>query len=108
LNNKTALGGLVKPITKQMKSILVTTEHRGVWYAEVEEGKDLTPQTLTDLKNCRMAIYWGTKKGLQELCQTGPTSSSRISSMADIPVLHKVTAVFDVTEKAAIEWKKHI
>lgn len=89
-----------------MKSILVTTKHRGVWYAEVTEKDDLTKTTLTDLKNCRMAIYWGTTKGLQQLCETGPTEKSRISSTADIDVLHDVTAVFKVTEKASQAWKK--
>ena len=89
-----------------MKKVLITTAHRGVWYAEVEEGKDLTTETLTGLKNCRMAIYWGTTKGLHELCQTGPTKSSRVSAPADIPVLHKVTAVFDVTDAAAEAWNR--
>ena len=89
-----------------MKKVLITTAHRGVWYAEVAADKDLTTETLTDLKNCRMAIYWGTSKGLHELCETGPTKSSRISAVADIPVLHKVTAVFAVTDKAAEAWNK--
>lgn len=89
-----------------MKNILITTAHRGVWFAQVKQGTDLTPETLTDLKNCRMAIHWGTTKGLHELCQTGPTKSSRISAPADIPVLHKVTAVFDVTDEAAAAWTR--
>lgn len=87
-----------------MKNILITTAHRGVWFAQVDEKKDLTTETLTDLKNCRMAIYWGTTKGLHELCQKGPSKSSRISLPADIPVLHKITAVFAVTEEAAKAW----
>ena len=87
-----------------MKNIIVTTEHRGVWFCQVESGKDLTSKTLTDLKNCRMAIYWGTEKGLQELCETGPTKKSRISAPADILVLHDITAIFSVTDKAADVW----
>lgn len=87
-----------------MKNILVTTAHRGVWFAQVEETKDLTTETLTDLKNCKMAIVWGTTKGIQELCQTGPTTRSKISIASDIPVLHKVTAVFAVTDDAAKIW----
>lgn len=87
-----------------MKNVLITTAHRGVWFAQVEELKDLTTETLTDLKNCRMAIYWGTTKGLHELCETGPSKSSRISAPADIAVLHKVTAVLSVTDKAAESW----
>lgn len=87
-----------------MKNIIVTTAHRGVWFAQVPEDKDLTAVTITDLKNARMAIYWGTTKGLHQLCETGPTPSSKISVPADIPVLHQVTAVFAVTDKAAAVW----
>lgn len=90
----------------QLKNILVTTAHRGVWFAQVEENADLTTETLTNLKNCRMAIYWGTNKGLHQLCESGPTGSSKISSPADIQVLHKVTAVFSVTDKAAEAWTR--
>ena len=89
-----------------MKNILITTSHRGVWFAQVDKKKDLTPKTLTDLKNCKMAIYWGTTKGLQQLCETGPTGNSKISGEADIAVLHDVTAVFYVTNKATEKWLK--
>ncbi len=88
-----------------MKSVLITTVHRGVWYAEVDETVDLTQKTLTSLKNCRMAIYWGTTKGLQQLCETGPTSSSKISSTCDIDVLHDITAIFVISDKAITAWK---
>lgn len=89
-----------------MKSVLITTEHRGVWYAEVAEDKDLTTPTLTGLKNCRMAIYWGTDKGLHQLANTGPTKDSKISDPCDIEVLHKVTGVFSVSETAKAKWNK--
>lgn len=84
-----------------MKNVLITTKHRGVWFAQVENGRDLTQETLTDLKNCRMAIYWNTKRGLQELCKVGPNSGSKISDKSDILVLHHVTGVFSVTDEAA-------
>lgn len=87
-----------------MKSIIITTEHRGVFYAEVEDNTDLTQKTLQNLKNCRMAIYWGTTKGIQELADTGPTPSSKISSPSDIIILHDVTAIFSVTEEAKVAW----
>lgn len=90
--------------TPALQNILVTTQHRGVWFAQVPAGTDLTPKTLTNLQNCRMAIYWGTTKGLHQLCETGPTQSSKISAPADIPVLHDVTAVFQVTDNAAAVW----
>ncbi|MEO1211516.1 MAG: hypothetical protein AAFX78_18540 [Cyanobacteria bacterium J06638_20] len=87
-----------------MKSILITTEYRGVFFAQVGEAADLSKRTLTDLKNCRMAIRFGTDRGVMQLAETGPTESSRISAPADIHVIHGVTAVFDVTDEAAAKW----
>jgi len=87
-----------------MKNILVTTKHRGVWFVQVDDDVDITLTTLTGLKNTRMAIRFGTTKGLHELCESGPTQNSKISARADIRVLHDVTAVFDVTDKAAEKW----
>lgn len=88
----------------QLKNILITTARRGVWFAQVEPETDLTPSTLQNLKNCRMAIYFGTTGGIQELCNTGPTEKSRIGHKADLITLHEVTAVFAVTEIAAEKW----
>ena len=87
-----------------MKNVLITTQHRGVFFAQVSDDKDLSQKMLTDLKNARMAIYWNTKRGVMELCEDGPNSGSRIGAPADIPVLHDVTAVFSVTDKAADKW----
>lgn len=86
------------------KNVLITTQHRGVWFAQVDANADLTQKTLTNLKNTRMAIYWGTTKGLHELCDTGPTSSSKISAVSGIEVLHDITAVFQVSDQAAKKW----
>jgi hypothetical protein len=85
-----------------MKPILVTTKHRGVFGGLVPNDQDLAATTMA-LKEARMAIRWGTTKGLTELCHTGPTSSSKISAPADIPVLHDITAIFEITDEA---WKK--
>lgn len=87
-----------------MKNILITTQHRGVFFAQVEDSADLTPKILTNLKNCRMAIYWNTKKGIMELAEVGPNSGSKIGASADVYVLHDVTGVFSVTDKAAEKW----
>lgn len=87
-----------------MKSVIITTEFRGVFFAQVDDEMDLTQTTLTNLKNCRMAIYWGTKRGVFELAEDGPNSNSKISAMADIPVLHKITSVLAVSEKAEKAW----
>jgi len=39
-----------------MKKVLITTEFRGVFFGEVNEGKKL-PAEIT-LKNARNCIYW--------------------------------------------------
>jgi len=85
-----------------MKAVLVTTEHRGVFAGLVDDNQDLSLRSF-GLKEAKMAIYWGTTKGVMELASTGPTEKSRISAQADIPVLNDITAVFNITELA---WKK--
>jgi hypothetical protein len=87
-----------------MKNILLTTQHRGVFFAQVDEKLDLSQKTLKDLKNCRMAIYWGTTKGVMELANDGPNKNSKIGSLADVDVMHDITAVFNVSDKAAAAW----
>ena len=89
---------------QNLKNIIVTTLHRGVWFAQVDKNKDLTPKTLTSLKGCKMAIEWGTERGLHQLAETGPTPTSRISAPCDIEVLHDITAIFIVTDQAAEAW----
>lgn len=90
-----------------MQSILITTKHRGVFFGQVEDGKDLTPTTLTDIKNARMAIRWRTKNGVMELCEAGPNLHTKVGDKADINVLHDITAIFHVTEEAAEKWTNH-
>lgn len=86
-----------------MKPVLVTTQHRGVFAGLIPNDQDLTVKAMP-LKSAKMAIYWGTTKGLMELCDTGPTGKSKISAPADIPMLHDITAIFEITDKAWEKW----
>lgn len=85
-------------------NVLITTKHRGVFAGELHEGQDLTATSMP-LKNARMAIYFGTTRGLLELAETGPTPKSRISAPADIPMLHDITAIFSITDQAWAKWQ---
>lgn len=87
----------------KMKPILVTTAHKGVFAGEVPATQDMSAKAFP-LKNARMAIYWGTTKGVMELAETGPTSKSKISAKADVPMLHDITAVFAITGEAWAKW----
>jgi len=81
------------------RPVIVCTEYRGVFFGYAE---DTTGDTIK-LKDAKMAIQWGTTKGVLQLAHTGPTDSSKISAPADIEV-RKVTAVFEVTPNAEEEW----
>lgn len=84
---------------KSERPVIVCTEHRGVFYGL---ASDTSGQTI-QLKKARMVISFGTTRGVMELADTGPTSRSKISAEADIDV-RKVTAVFEVSAKAAPIW----
>ena len=82
------------------RPVIVCTEYRGVFFGYTN---DTTGDTVS-LKRARMAIYFGTTKGVMQLAETGPTDKSKISSRADIEV-RKATAVLEVTEAAGKAWE---
>ncbi len=82
------------------RPVIVCTEHRGVFFGYADD----TTGTAILLKRARMAVYFGTSRGVMELAETGPTEKSKVSARADIDV-RKVTAVFEVTEDAAKKWE---
>lgn len=86
---------------KKLRPVIVCTEYRGVFFGYAED----TTGDSVFLKDARMAIVWGTTKGVMELAETGPSSKSKISAKADIE-LRKVSAVFEVTPEAAAKWSE--
>lgn len=82
------------------RPVIICTEHRGVFFGYATDTRGAN----VDLKRARMAIRFGTTRGVMELAETGPTSSSKVSARADIEV-RKVTAVFEVTAEACEKWE---
>jgi hypothetical protein len=82
------------------RPVIICTEHRGVFYGLASD----TTGDVVHLKGARMAIQWGTTRGVMELAETGPTTRSKISAKADIEV-RKISAVFEVTPAAAAKWE---
>lgn len=82
------------------RPVIVCTEFRGVFFGYATD----TAGDVIQLRGARMAIAFGTTRGVMELAETGPTSRSKISARADIEV-RKVTAVFEVTPEAAKKWE---
>lgn len=87
---------------KKERPVIVCTEHRGVFFGYAT-GDTIGVDPIM-LRGARMAIYFGTTRGVMELAETGPTSKSRISARADIEV-RKITSVFEVTDEAAKAWE---
>lgn len=86
-----------------MRNVIITTAHRGVFAGQIDDDQDINASAMP-LHNARMAIQWGTTRGMMELCETGPTIASKISAPADIPSLRDITAVFDITDEAWTKW----
>lgn len=83
-----------------MRPVIVCTSHRGVFFGFAES----TDGDVIKLKDARMAIYWGTDRGVMQLAETGPTDKSKISAKADIEV-RSITAVFEVAPEALKAWE---
>lgn len=89
---------MTKKVSK--RPVIVTTEHKGVFFGYADD----TTGATVNLKRARMAIYFGTTRGVMELAETGPTDKSRISARADLE-LRKITAVLEVTQEATSRWE---
>ena len=89
-----------KNASTTIRPVIICTEHKGIFFGY---AADTSGDTVT-LKRARMAIYWGTTRGVMELAETGPTPKSRISARADIE-LRKVSAVFEVAAAAVEMWE---
>jgi hypothetical protein len=82
------------------RPVIVCTKHRGVFFGY---ATDTTGERI-ELRAARMAIYWGTTRGVMELAEVGPNPRSKISARATIE-LRDITAVFEVTEAATGKWE---
>lgn len=91
----------MKQKNKTSRPVIVTTAHRGVFFGHASD----TSGTTIHLTDAKMAIYWGTTRGIMQLAETGPTLNSKISAPADVE-LRDVTAIFEVTSTAAAAWGK--
>lgn len=88
-----------------MRAVLITTAHRGVFAGLISEDQDITAKSMP-LQEAKMAIYWGTTRGVMELAHSGPTTKSKVSLPANIPMLNDITAIFEITEDAWAKWQK--
>ena len=87
------------------KPVVVTTEHRGVFFGYLEDGQDKSPSEIT-LTNCRMCVYWSANtKGVLGLAATGPTTDCRVTHRVPKMCAYKITAILDCTPEATEKWE---
>lgn len=91
---------MAKAKSSKPRPVIVCTSHRGVFFGYAAD----TSGDVIHLKDARMAIYWGTTRGVMQLAESGPTGTSKISAKADIEV-RSITAVFEVSPDAEAKWK---
>ena len=87
-------------MTKARKAVVVTTEHRGVFFgylvSETQGG------SVVKLARARCCIYWSSDvRGFVGLATNGPTNSCRIGPAADIK-LQKVTSLLPLQTRLPI------
>jgi hypothetical protein len=82
------------------RPVIVCTSYKGVFFGYAKD----TSGDVIRLRSARMAIYWGTTRGVMELAETGPTEKSKISARADLE-LRSITCVMEVAKQAAQAWE---
>ena len=88
-----------------MRPVLVTTEHRGVFFGYVEDESTAPEKIL--LTQARMCVSWsGSIKGVLGLAVTGPNKDCRIGPPTPDATLWKLTGIFSCTEEATQAWEK--
>jgi hypothetical protein len=82
------------------RAVLVTTEHRGIFFGYLIG--DITKEQVK-LRAVRNVVYFDTAtKGFIGLASEGPTAACRVGPPAgDESTLFDITGVFAVTERAA-------
>lgn len=86
------------------KPVVVTTEHRGVFFGYVEDDSKL-PNEIT-LSNARMCVYWARSvRGVLGLASVGPNADCQIGYAVPKFTAWKVTSVTDCTPDAAEQWE---
>jgi hypothetical protein len=87
---------------KERFPVVVTTEHRGVFFGYTEDPMS-DPMKLYDARNC---VYWSADvKGWLGLAVGGPTSGCRIGPKVKGFILKDITSVAEVGEAAVAAWE---
>jgi hypothetical protein len=95
---------------EQGQPVLVTTEHRGVFFGYAEPGAveawEANTTAAVKLSRVRNCLYWPvSNRGFIGLATDGPKDGARVGPAASQLSLAKVTAIVGVTAAAADAWE---
>lgn len=90
-------------VTADPRPVVVTTEHRGVFFGFLNGPDDTSIVVLTDAQMC---VYWSADvRGVLGLASSGPSQASRVTAPVARIVVQAVTAVMDASEDAVAAWQ---
>lgn len=82
--------------------VVVTTEHRGVFFGYLQGNRD---SPVVELREAMMCVYWSASvRGVLGLAATGPDAKCRVTPPVPSIMLHKVTAVMEASDEAVKAW----
>jgi len=85
------------------RAVLVTTQHRGVFFGYVENNNCPTEITLSRARNC---VYWESAlRGVFGLAAQGPSSQCRVGPQVEEQTLYDITSVSTVSTDAVEKWE---
>ncbi len=88
------------------RAIIVTTEHRGVFFGYVDDDPAATAGPVIKLRRARMCISWSSDMhGVLGLASMGPSRQCRIGPAVPTLELHKITAVMGLAPEAVTRWE---
>ena len=92
---------------QNMKAVLVTTEHRGVFFGYIpHEVGEVPPKEALKLQHARNVIYWSASmNGFLGLAAIGPDGSCKVGPAVSSLVVYDITSVTECAEKAVEKWE---
>ena len=91
----------------EKKAVVVTTEHRGVFFGYIEDKSKL-PAEIT-LTQARMCVYWSLDtRGVLGLASHGPKPDCKITHAIPRFVAYKITSLMECSPEATENWEKGI
>lgn len=83
--------------------VLVTTEHRGVFFGYLVSEPSKEQVTLRQARNCS---FWSrSMRGFLGLAESGPNHECRVGSPAEELTLYGITSIAKVSNQAVQAWE---